>query len=71
MNASGKFISPQKASEILQVTKQTLVNWENSGKIKAYRTKMNVHFNAKAQRLIGYGFYDTFKKQKILLNQDL
>jgi excisionase family DNA binding protein len=40
MNASSdRFITPMQASKILQVAKQTLVNWENSGKIKAYRTK--------------------------------
>ena len=39
MNASEKFITPIEASKILNVAKQTLVNWENSGKIKAFRTK--------------------------------
>ena len=41
MNVSDKLLTPYEASILLKVSKQTLVNWEHSGKIKALRTKGN------------------------------
>jgi excisionase family DNA binding protein len=35
----GKFITPLEASTLLQVSQQTLINWDKEGKIKAIRTK--------------------------------
>ena len=39
MNDKKSLITPREACEYLKVSKQTLVNWEKEGKIKAHRTK--------------------------------
>jgi excisionase family DNA binding protein len=36
-----KYLRPEEASKLLKVTNQTLVNWDNKGKIKCTRTKGN------------------------------
>lgn len=36
-----KFIQIKEASEILGVTKLTLRNWDNNGKLKTYRNPIN------------------------------
>lgn len=38
---SNKFIKIKEASDILGVSKLTLRNWDNSGKLKAYRHPIN------------------------------
>lgn len=39
--SSTKLLRPEEVSKLLRVTTQTLVNWDNSGKLKALRTTGN------------------------------
>ena len=37
--SNDKYLRPEEASKLLKVSKQTLINWDNEGKIKCIRTK--------------------------------
>lgn len=64
MNVSNvKNFKPQKFAEMLGVTVRTLQRWDNSGKLKAYRTPTN-------RRYYTYEQYLLFKNGTLSINED-
>ena len=60
---NAKNFKPQKFAEMLGVTVRTLQRWDNSGKLKAYRTPTN-------RRYYTYEQYLLFKNGTLSINED-
>ena len=59
-----ELLTPQQASKLVNVTKQTLVNWENAGLIKCTRTKGGHRRYLKADIIIKFSDQHNIKEPK-------